>query len=170
MDHMPPLRPPHPGSNPTLNPEKNPLQQHRHVTRCAFVNTAHTLGAGDVRSLEGGSTPPCVSQCRGFDRDWIGTHTRSHLGCLQQVSRMMWGCVSAVKFDIMCGVPYTALPISTCMSLGFNMPMVMRRKEVSTCRRWGTHLLYVWHRLGACMAQTWCMFANHANDVSGEPE
>ncbi|MEW5302612.1 MAG: hypothetical protein WDW36_005379 [Sanguina aurantia] len=49
---------------------------------------------------------------------------------LEQVSRMMWGCVSAVKFDIMCGVPYTALPISTCMSLGFNMPMVMRRKEV----------------------------------------
>lgn len=50
--------------------------------------------------------------------------------CLQ-VSRMMWNCVKDVKFDIMCGVPYTALPIATCMSLGFGVPMVMRRKEVS---------------------------------------
>ena len=37
---------------------------------------------------------------------------------------MMWNCVKGVEFDIMCGVPYTALPIATCMSLGFNLPMV----------------------------------------------
>jgi uridine monophosphate synthetase len=36
----------------------------------------------------------------------------------------MWSRVKDVKFDIMCGVPYTALPIATCMSLGFNLPMV----------------------------------------------
>lgn len=47
-----------------------------------------------------------------------------------QVSRMMYAQIKDVPFDIMCGVPYTALPIATCMSLGFGLPMVMRRKEV----------------------------------------
>jgi len=42
----------------------------------------------------------------------------------------MYAQVKDLQFDIMCGVPYTALPISTCMSLGFGLPMVMRRREV----------------------------------------
>lgn len=54
----------------------------------------------------------------------------SYPDVLEQVSRMMYACVKDLEFDIMCGVPYTALPISTCMSLGFGLPMVMRRKEV----------------------------------------
>ncbi|GAX83760.1 hypothetical protein CEUSTIGMA_g11185.t1 [Chlamydomonas eustigma] len=54
----------------------------------------------------------------------------SYPDILEQVSRIMWNCIQGVKFDIMCGVPYTALPIATCMSLGFDLPMVMRRKEV----------------------------------------
>eukprot|EP00882_Tetradesmus_deserticola_P031315 GHRQ01035408.1.p1 GENE.GHRQ01035408.1~~GHRQ01035408.1.p1 ORF type:complete len:210 (-),score=44.63 GHRQ01035408.1:595-1224(-) len=52
------------------------------------------------------------------------------LPVIDQVSRMMYSQVKDLQFDIMCGVPYTALPIATCMSLGFGLPMVMRRKEV----------------------------------------
>ncbi|KAK5641421.1 hypothetical protein RI129_009968 [Pyrocoelia pectoralis] len=33
------------------------------------------------------------------------------------------------KFDIICGVPYAALPLASALSMKLNIPMVMRRKE-----------------------------------------
>lgn len=48
----------------------------------------------------------------------------------QQVSEVMWSKLSDASFEVMCGVPYTALPIATCMSLLHGTPMLMRRKEV----------------------------------------
>jgi len=48
---------------------------------------------------------------------------------LREISEAMWQKVSADNIQLVCGVPYTALPIATCMSLDHNIPLVMRRKE-----------------------------------------
>ena len=54
----------------------------------------------------------------------------SHPRLLKAVAKAMWEKVQGVSFDVLCGVPYTALPISTCISLEHEIPMLMRRKEV----------------------------------------
>ena len=56
----------------------------------------------------------------------------SYPDVLAAVAEAMWARVNegGAKFDVLCGVPYTALPIATCMSLAHGAPMLMRRKEV----------------------------------------
>lgn len=54
----------------------------------------------------------------------------SYPNLLREISEIMWKRVSHLKFDLICGVPYTALPIATSLCLDRNLPMVMRRKEV----------------------------------------
>lgn len=53
----------------------------------------------------------------------------SYPALLQQVAALMWDKVSHRTYDLVCGVPYTALPIATALSLAHSLPMVMRRKE-----------------------------------------
>ncbi|KAG0619365.1 hypothetical protein M758_4G134300 [Ceratodon purpureus] len=54
----------------------------------------------------------------------------SYPALLQQVSEAVWATVAGVEQDVICGVPYTALPIATAISLKHDVAMVMRRKEV----------------------------------------
>lgn len=56
----------------------------------------------------------------------------SYPDVLTSVASCMWDVLKSngATFDNMCGVPYTALPIATCMSLNNDCPMLMRRKEV----------------------------------------
>ncbi|MBI2742728.1 MAG: orotate phosphoribosyltransferase [Chlamydiales bacterium] len=49
---------------------------------------------------------------------------------LKEISEMMWKKAENLSFDLVCGVPYTALPLATCLSVLHDVPMILRRKEV----------------------------------------
>ncbi len=49
---------------------------------------------------------------------------------LKKIASTLWNEMQGLTFDLICGVPYTALPIATAISLDHSIPMVMRRKEV----------------------------------------
>jgi uridine monophosphate synthetase len=49
---------------------------------------------------------------------------------LKLISSEMIGIAKKLKFDVIAGIPYTALPIATAISLETDWPMVYARKEV----------------------------------------
>jgi len=53
----------------------------------------------------------------------------SYPALLQQIAEAMWSKVDGQTFDRLCGVPYTALPMASYLSIKYGCPMVMRRKE-----------------------------------------
>jgi len=49
---------------------------------------------------------------------------------LKLISEAMIEIAKGLKFDVIAGIPYTALPIATAISISQNWPMVYARKEV----------------------------------------
>lgn len=51
----------------------------------------------------------------------------SYPSLLVEIGDLLWSLGKSA--ELICGVPYTALPIATAISIKRNIPMVMRRKE-----------------------------------------
>jgi orotate phosphoribosyltransferase len=54
----------------------------------------------------------------------------SYPAVLKLISEAMIEISKKLKFDVIAGIPYTALPIATAMSISQDWPMVYARKEV----------------------------------------
>lgn len=62
----------------------------------------------------------------------------SYPDLLKTIAQLMWDEIKGLRKDCLCGVPYTALPITTAISIAHGLPMVMRRKEA---KNYGTKRL-----------------------------
>jgi uridine monophosphate synthetase len=54
----------------------------------------------------------------------------SYPSLFKKVTQKLGEKMRSLSFDLLCGVPYTALPMATALSITYDIPMVMRRKEV----------------------------------------
>ena len=87
-----------------------------------IVLELHDAGAVRFGSflLKSGVTSPVYVVLRGII-------SRPRL--LKTVAEAFWSLAGSVPFDVVCGVPYTALPIATCLSISHDVPMVLRRRD-----------------------------------------
>lgn len=72
-------------------------------------------------TLRSGEISPIYIDCRSII---------SYPALLRVVANALWNKIKHLKPNLICGVPYTALPMATAISLEQNLPMVMCRKEI----------------------------------------
>ncbi|CAG4983183.1 unnamed protein product [Parnassius apollo] len=80
---------------------------------------AGAVRLGDIEAKVGRRTPIY------FDLRVVVSHPR----LMMAISRQLQTLASEIPHDILCGVPYAALPFAAVMSVNSNTPMIMKRKE-----------------------------------------
>jgi uridine monophosphate synthetase len=87
-----------------------------------LINDLYDIGVvkfGDF-TLKSGKKSPIYIDLR---------ETISYPHILKKIAEEMWKKAKSIKFDVLCAVPYTALPFACYLSIQYDIPMVLRRKE-----------------------------------------
>lgn len=58
--------------------------------------------------------------------------TTSYPKILNTIAEIIWDKIQHLSFDMLCGVPYTAIPFTSIIAVAHNIPMVMCRKELKS--------------------------------------
>jgi uridine monophosphate synthetase len=87
-----------------------------------LIESLHQIGAVKFShfTLKSGQSSPVYIDLRSLV---------SYPKLMEAVADHLWDKISNLHFDLICGVPYTALPIATVLAYKHRLPMVMRRKE-----------------------------------------
>ncbi|KAJ0171280.1 hypothetical protein K1T71_012830 [Dendrolimus kikuchii] len=80
---------------------------------------AGAVRLGDIEAKVGRRTPIY------FDLRVIVSHPQIMMAVASQLQKL----ATEIHHDLLCGVPYAALPLSAVMSVNTNTPMIMKRKE-----------------------------------------
>ncbi|XP_015785755.1 uridine 5'-monophosphate synthase [Tetranychus urticae] len=95
------------------------------LTQTELIDELYKIGAIKIEDiiLKSGDLSPIYIDLRLV----VG-----HPDLLRSMSKLMWSMVQDLEFDLICGVPLTAIPFAVVMSVDNNIPMVMRRSSPKT--------------------------------------
>ncbi|XP_028174705.1 uridine 5'-monophosphate synthase-like [Ostrinia furnacalis] len=101
---------------------------------------AGAVRLGDIEAKIGRRTPVY------FDLRVVVSHPRIMSAVAEHLQRL----ASEINHDLLCGVPYAALPFTAVMSVNTDVPMIMKRKET---KLYATRKLIegVYHKNQTCL-------------------